>query len=67
MDIDINKPITISFPNQDTAFGDHVICPKEVAQKAYVAKKGEYIDFCGKQRKVKDVRITDEFIFIDID
>lgn len=59
--------MTISVPNADTNLGNYTVCPKEVIQKAYKDKIGGTIEFCGVPMKVVDVRITDEYIFMDLE
>ena len=59
--------LTVRVPNEDTMLGSYTVCPKEVAQAAYKSKIGQTIDFCGAIMKVKDVRITEEYIFIDLE
>jgi hypothetical protein len=61
-----NKPLTISFPNEDTYLNRYVVLPKDVAIKGYKEKIGKTIDFAGSKRKVLDVRVTDKFVFIDL-
>ena len=62
----IQNKITISVPNVDTNLGIYTVCPKEVLQKAYIDKIGGTIEFCEATMRVVDVRITDEFIFMDL-
>lgn len=59
--------ITITVPNKDDRIGNHMVCPKEVLQKAYMAKKGKTIVFDEELMNVIDVRITDDFIYIELE
>lgn len=66
-ELNIKAPLTVSFPNEDQHYGNYCVCPKEVLQKSILEKKGKIIDYCGYKRKVKDVRITDRFIHMDLE
>jgi len=57
---------SFSIPNIDIVTHDNSIYPKEFMQKTYVEMIGKPIDLFGKPRLVKDVRVTNEFIFIDL-
>ena len=59
--------ITLTIPNRDTFISEHTICPKEVLQKTYKDKMGDYINYCGSSKKVKNVQITDEFIYVELE
>ena len=61
------RKITIVMPNQDTCIGQCTICPAEVLRTSWIMKIGTTIEFCSFQRLVSDVRITDDYIYIDLD
>lgn len=58
--------ITLTVPNKDSFTKDYTMIPKEVLQKMYQDKIGSYINYCGASKKVKDVQITDGFIYVDL-
>lgn len=60
------KRLTITVPNEDMMIDQYTVCPKEMIQKAYLNNVGQPFDFCGDKRIISDVRITDDFIFIDL-
>jgi hypothetical protein len=62
-----SKSITITVPNKDTCIGQYTIFPKKVLQKGYTDKIGQNIDFNGVPKKVKSVRITEDFIYIELE
>jgi hypothetical protein len=67
MNYDYVKINSFSIENKDTFVAPYTLCSKEVLQKAYTDKIGKYINFCGVERKVKDVKVTDEFITIELE
>jgi hypothetical protein len=62
-----SSKITMTIPNTDTYMGAHTICPKEVLQKGYIDMIGKDINFCGVNGKVSGVRITEDYIFVDLE
>lgn len=59
--------ITMKVPNRDILLRNATLYPKEVIQKGYTDKIGGTIDFCGVPMKVVDVRVTDDYIFVDLE
>lgn len=65
--MDPNLKMAISIPNIDTVNRDFTIIHKEALQKAYLEKKGCEVDYMGVKKIVKDVRITTDFIYLDLE
>lgn len=61
------EKITITVPNKDTYIGFATLCPKCVLQKSYTNKIGKTIYYDGTKKIVKDVRVTEEYIYIDLE
>lgn len=54
-------------PNKPVTTKDCVLYTKEAIQKAYLDKIGKVIDFLGIRRKVVNVKVTDEFIHVELE
>ena len=65
-DIDPHAEIKISMSNEDIMMGDYTVCPKDVMIKAWMDKVGQYIDFMDVKKKVLEVEVTPNFIFITL-
>lgn len=63
----MSKKITISIPNIDQKLGEYIYCTKEDLQKAYLGYIGKTIEFDGGLMKVVDVRLTKDYIFMDLE
>lgn len=66
MDIDGDKMIELKVRNEDTVVGPFTICPKGVLQKTYINIIGEEIDYLGSKKTVNSVKITKEYIIVEL-
>ena len=62
-----NPLITVTIPNQDCVITNGVMMPKEVIRDGYKSKIGQYVDFDGNSKLVKDVVVTDKYIYVHLE
>lgn len=56
------KITSFKVPNRDTYIDNYTLCRKEVLQKAYIDFIGKEVNVTGRWAKLKEVRITEDFI-----